>query len=40
MSKMMVISEKFIESLKEKEYISTDEAIKVLGKGILTKNTK
>lgn len=39
MSKMMVISEKFIESLKEKEYISTDEAIKVLGKGILTKNT-
>lgn len=40
MSKMMVISEKFIESLKEKEYISTDEAIKILGKGILTKNTK
>lgn len=40
MSKMMVISEKFIESLKEKEYLSTDEAIKVLGKGILTKNTK
>ena len=39
MSKMMVISEKFIESLKEKEYISTDEAIKILGKGILTKNT-
>ena len=39
MSKMMVISEKFIESLKEKEYLSTDEAIKILGKGILTKNT-
>lgn len=39
MSKMMVISEKFIESLKEKEYISTDEAIKILGKGIFTKNT-
>ena len=39
MSKMMVISEKFIESLKEKEYISTDEAIKIFGKGIFTKNT-
>ena len=39
MSKMMVISERFIESLKEKEYLSTDEAIKILGKGILTKNT-
>lgn len=39
MSKMMVISEKFIEYLKEKEYISTDEAIKILGKGIFTKNT-
>lgn len=38
MSKMMVISEKFIESLKEKEYLSTDEAIKILGNGVMEKN--